>query len=172
MKAPVWAVLRRLSDGGVHSGERLAEELGCSRASVNARIQALADGYQLRIDRVRGQGYRLLSPIDWLDAAAIQAGAPAGVRVEVVEETASTNSDVLARAAARRGQRPGAAGGITDRRTRPFGRRWLAPLGGGLTFSLLWRFECGVGQLSGLSLVVGVALTRVLNRLGAPVRLK
>lgn len=69
MKAPVWAVLRRLSDGGVHSGERLAEELGCSRASVNARIQALADGYQLRIDRVRGQGYRLLSPIDWLDAA-------------------------------------------------------------------------------------------------------
>lgn len=45
-------------------------------------------------------------------------------------------------------------------------------MGGGLTFSLLWRFECGVGQLSGLSLVVGVALTRVLNRLGAPVRLK
>jgi BirA family biotin operon repressor/biotin-[acetyl-CoA-carboxylase] ligase len=29
-----------------------------------------------------------------------------------------------------------------------------------------------VGQLSGLSLVVGVAFTRVLNRLGAPVRLK
>ena len=29
-----------------------------------------------------------------------------------------------------------------------------------------------MGQLSGLSLVVGVALTRVLNRLGAPVRLK
>ncbi|HNX70923.1 HTH domain-containing protein, partial [Rivihabitans pingtungensis] len=157
MKAPVWAVLRRLSDGGVHSGERLAEELGCSRASVNARIQALADGYQLRIDRVRGQGYRLLSPIDWLDAAAIQAGAPAGVRVEVVEETASTNSDVLARAAA------GEASGLarlaesqTAGRGR-FGRRWLAPLGGGLTFSLLWRFECGVGQLSGLSLVVGVA---------------
>lgn len=172
MKAPVWAVLRRLSDGGVHSGERLAEELGCSRASVNARIQALADGYQLRIDRVRGQGYRLLSPIDWLDAAAIQAGAPAGVRVEVVEETASTNSDMLARAAA------GEASGLarlaesqTAGRGR-FGRRWLAPLGGGLTFSLLWRFECGVGQLSGLSLVVGVALTRVLNRLGAPVRLK
>jgi biotin operon repressor len=149
MKAPVWAVLRRLSDGGVHSGERLAEELGCSRASVNARIQALADGYQLRIDRVRGQGYRLLSPIDWLDAAAIQAGAPAGVRVEVVEETASTNSDMLARAAA------GEASGLarlaesqTAGRGR-FGRRWLAPLGGGLTFSLLWRFECGVGQLSG-----------------------
>lgn len=172
MKAPVLAVLRRLSDGGFHSGERMAEELGCSRASVCARIQSLAEHYHLQIDRVRGQGYRLLTPIDWLDASAIQPGLPAGLRVEVVDETGSTNSDVLARAA------QGEASGLvrlaevqTAGRGR-LGRRWQTPLGSGLTFSLLWRFDCGVGQLSGLSLLVGVALTRVLNRLGAPVRLK
>lgn len=75
---------------------------------------------------MRGQGYRLLSPIDWLDAAAIQAGAPAGVRVEVVEETTSTNSDVLARAAA------GGASGLarlaesqTAGRGRLAGAGWL-----------------------------------------------
>ena len=72
MKAPALAVLRRLSDGGFHSGERMAEELGCSRASVCTRIQSLAEHYHLQIDRVRGQGYRLLTPIDWLDASAIQ----------------------------------------------------------------------------------------------------
>lgn len=172
MKAPVLAVLRRLSDGGFHSGERMAEELGCSRASVCARIQSLAEHYHLQIDRVRGQGYRLLTPIDWLDASAIQPGLPAGLRVEVVDETGSTNSDVLARAA------QGEVSGLvrlaevqTAGRGR-LGRRWQTPLGSGLTFSLLWRFDCGVGQLSGLSLLVGVALTRVLNRLGAPVRLK
>jgi BirA family biotin operon repressor/biotin-[acetyl-CoA-carboxylase] ligase len=150
----------------------MAEELGCSRASVCARIQSLAEHYHLQIDRVRGQGYRLLTPIDWLDASAIQPGLPAGLRVEVVDETGSTNSDVLARAA------QGEASGLvrlaevqTAGRGR-LGRRWQTPLGSGLTFSLLWRFDCGVGQLSGLSLLVGVALTRVLNRLGAPVRLK
>ena len=172
MKAPALAVLRRLSDGGFHSGERMAEELGCSRASVCTRIQSLAEQYHLQIDRVRGQGYRLLTPIDWLDASAIQPGLPAGLRVEVVDETGSTNSDVLARAA------QGEANGLvrlaevqTAGRGR-LGRRWQTPLGSGLTFSLLWRFDCGVGQLSGLRLLVGVALTRVLNRLGAPVRLK
>ena len=38
-----------------------------------------------------------------------------------------------------------------------FGRRWLAPGRRPDFFPLLWRFECGAGQLSGLSLVVGVA---------------
>lgn len=42
----------------------------------------------------------------------------------------------------------------------------MAGLGGGLTFSLLWRFDQGAGFLSGLSLAVGVAVVRVLRATG------
>jgi BirA family biotin operon repressor/biotin-[acetyl-CoA-carboxylase] ligase len=46
------------------------------------------------------------------------------------------------------------------------GRTWVSQLGASLTFSLLWRFQCGAAALSGLSLCVGVALIRALNSLG------
>ena len=43
-------------------------------------------------------------------------------------------------------------------------RKWYGGiLGSTLTFSLLWRFEGGVSALSGLSLVIGVVLVRVLR---------
>jgi BirA family transcriptional regulator, biotin operon repressor / biotin---[acetyl-CoA-carboxylase] ligase len=47
------------------------------------------------------------------------------------------------------------------------GRAWHSSLGTALTFSLLWRFDCGLNDLSGLSLAVGVAIVRALNKLGA-----
>ena len=40
-------------------------------------------------------------------------------------------------------------------------------MGSSLTFSLLWRFDCGLNALSGLSLAAGVAQMRALKRLGA-----
>jgi BirA family biotin operon repressor/biotin-[acetyl-CoA-carboxylase] ligase len=46
------------------------------------------------------------------------------------------------------------------------GRTWHAGLGGSLTFSLLWRFQCGAAALSGLSLAVGIALMRTLHSTG------
>jgi BirA family biotin operon repressor/biotin-[acetyl-CoA-carboxylase] ligase len=53
------------------------------------------------------------------------------------------------------------------------GRSWLSSPEASLTFSLLWRFPGGATRLSGLSLAVGVALARALEKLGATgVRLK
>jgi BirA family biotin operon repressor/biotin-[acetyl-CoA-carboxylase] ligase len=46
------------------------------------------------------------------------------------------------------------------------GRQWLAWPGASLTFSLLWRFAPGSRPPSGLSLVVGLALARMLEKLG------
>jgi len=46
------------------------------------------------------------------------------------------------------------------------GRSWHSGLGNALTFSLLWRFECGLSGLSGLSLATGVALIRALHGMG------
>ncbi|QOJ24216.1 MAG: biotin--[acetyl-CoA-carboxylase] ligase [Gammaproteobacteria bacterium] len=43
------------------------------------------------------------------------------------------------------------------------GRSWHSDLGSGLTFSMLRRFENGASVLTGLSLVIGVAIVRVLR---------
>jgi BirA family biotin operon repressor/biotin-[acetyl-CoA-carboxylase] ligase len=164
------ATLRCLSASRHVSGESIAAALDVTRATVwNAIREAGAAG--VAIERVRGLGYRLAHECTWLDADLIAAALGAQRQrfaLEVVPATGSTNSDLLARAAA------GAAGGqviAAEWQAGGRGRRgrgWVNPLGGALTFSLLWRFERGVAALSGLSLVVGLACARALRATGAP----
>lgn len=85
----------------------------------------------------------------------------------------STSSELLRRAD------QGAPAGtvvVADRQSAGRGRRgraWLSTPEASLTFSLLWRFSGPPGQLTGLSLAVGVALARGLENLGASgIRLK
>jgi BirA family transcriptional regulator, biotin operon repressor / biotin---[acetyl-CoA-carboxylase] ligase len=47
------------------------------------------------------------------------------------------------------------------------GRRWLAPFGSGIAFSIGWQFAAMPTALPALSLAAGVAVARALARLGA-----
>lgn len=171
-----FAVLRALADGKFHSGEAIARELGCSRTLIWQAVHTIESDFGLTVFSVRGQGYRLERPFDWLDVAAIRRGlSPASAdvwTVAVADQVDSTNTQLMAHAAS-----DGlhglvlAAESQTAGRGR-LGRRWHARLGTCLMFSLLWRFERGLAELAGLSLAVGVALARVLRRLDAPVALK
>lgn len=91
--------------------------------------------------------------------------------VEVVEQTGSTNADLLARAATLSGPLLLVARNQTAGRGRA-GRSWLSSSEGSLTFSLAWRFEGGLARLTGLPLAVGVALAETLEGLGVQVGLK
>ncbi|MCA3132885.1 MAG: biotin--[acetyl-CoA-carboxylase] ligase [Rhodocyclaceae bacterium] len=163
------ATLRLLSDGGLRSGEQMAAALGVTRATVwNAMREAESLG--LEVQRLRGQGYRLAASPAWLDANRITAALGAGgarFQVQVAEAVDSTNTQLLAAAAA--GAPTGsvlAAELQTGGRGRR-GRAWTSGLGSSLTFSLLWRFEQGAAGLSGLSLAVGVAVAQALAAAGA-----
>ena len=163
-----FALLRRLADGEFHSGEVLARQFGVTRATVNNALRD-AGSYGLTLYSVRGRGYRLARPLQWLDADAIRAGLGAergAVHVETLDHAASSNALLLQRAL------QGAASGTvlavewqSAGRGR-LGRTWHSGLGDTLTFSLLWRFESGLAALSGLSLAVGVAMMRALVELG------
>lgn len=86
--------------------------------------------------------------------------------LNIVKETGSTNSDLLHDAA----RLPSGSVLATERQSAGRGRRgrtWIAPPGGSLAFSLLWKFERDAAALSGLSLAVGVAAARALERCGA-----
>ncbi|MFN3791912.1 biotin--[acetyl-CoA-carboxylase] ligase [Massilia sp.] len=106
-----------------------------------------------------------------MNAASIFSLSRAGVRVEVVPETGSTNADLLARAAQLAEPVLLVAEHQTAGRGRA-GRSWLSSSENSLTFSLAWKFEGGPQMLSGLPLAVGVALGDALGRLGVQVQLK
>jgi len=175
VSALAFQALRRLSDGRFHSGVDVARALGRSRSALSEALKR-APELGVTLLRVRGRGYRLAEPIEFLDAAAVARalGALAGrVRVEVADEVDSTSTRLMARAAA--GERSGAclaAEWQSAGRGRR-GRSWVASLGASLTFSLLWRFERGAGHLAGLSLAAAVAVARALAACGvAGVRVK
>lgn len=163
MSALTFQALRRMADGRFHSGEEVARSLGRSRATLNEALKR-APELGVEVFSVPGKGYRLAQPIEFLDAAELR-NALQGTRVEVeiLDETDSTSTQLLARAAA---GAPSGACLAAEWQSAGRGRRgrtWIAALGGSLTFSLLWRFERGVGALSGLSLAVGLAVARALQ---------
>lgn len=169
MTPHTFAVLRLLESGEFRSGEAIGKTLGITRGSVSNAL-ANIDELGLAVHKVHGRGYRLATPVQWLsrDEIVAQLGRHAArFEIEVVDQTGSTNSDLLERAA------KGAPSGqvrVTELQTHGRGRRgrdWHSGLGGALTFSALWRFEQGAGFLSGLSLAVGIALASVLRKHGA-----
>ena len=97
--------------------------------------------------------------------------ANAGVAVEVVLETGSTNADLLARAPTLDANLLLVAERQSAGRGRA-GRSWLSAEGGSLTFSLAWKFDAPLHALAGLPLAVGVALAETLAALGVTVQLK
>ena len=109
-----------------------------------------------------------------LNSAAIAAHCATGaahVAIEVVDETGSTNADLLARCAQLSGPVLRIAGQQTAGRGRA-GRPWLSQSDASLMFSLAWRFKGPLHRLVGLPLAVGVALAETMGSLGVPVQLK
>jgi BirA family biotin operon repressor/biotin-[acetyl-CoA-carboxylase] ligase len=171
------ALLTTLADGHFHSGTELGAKTGRTRAAVWKAIQALqASG--LEVFSVRGKGYRLAQPLELLSHDAIlqhlgAAGRAGLARLDLFDDIASTNAYLLE--LAKQGELSGYACGAEQQhagRGRR-GREWVSPPGGNIYLSLLWCFQSGVAQLGGLSLAMGLAVTRALADIGlAEARLK
>jgi BirA family biotin operon repressor/biotin-[acetyl-CoA-carboxylase] ligase len=165
-KLQTFSVLRLLADGKFHSGEVLARQLGVSRASIHNALQGI-EQYGLTLYSVRGRGYQLVEPPQWLDAGRVRAAlrTPEIFHIEMADSAVSSNTVLLQRAS--QGVSSGSVLAVewqSAGRGR-LGRTWHSGLGNALTFSLLWRFPFGLAALSGLSLAVGVALMRALRKL-------
>jgi BirA family biotin operon repressor/biotin-[acetyl-CoA-carboxylase] ligase len=167
-KPLTFALLGLLADGEFHSGQLLAQRLGISRASVNNALRDV-DSYGLELYRVRGRGYRLSRPVQWLDAGLVADGLGELRRhfsIEVLDSAPSSNTLLLQRAMQGAGSGSVLAVEWQSSGRGRLGRPWYSSLGGALTFSVLWRFDCGLSGLSGLSLATGVAMMRALQGLG------
>lgn len=139
---------------------------GLSRASV-CNVLAQAESLGVKIHAVRGRGYSLPRAIDWLDHNAIRlalAEAADAFALTLVDSVDSTNTLLMRMAAS--GAPDGAVVAAEHQQAGRGrrGRRWYASVGGSLTFSVLWRFDGGLQSMNGLSLVVGLAVARALDR--------
>lgn len=153
-----------LADGEFHSGEQFGATLGMSRAAINKHIQTVRD-WGVDVFTVPGKGYRLYAPLQLLDESAIRARLPAG-RLAVLPVIDSTNQYLIERIGS---VQPGDAC-VAEYQAQGRGRRgrqWISPFGNNLYLSLYWRLEQGPAAAGGLSLMVGIVMAEVLQRLGA-----
>ncbi|KPA53769.1 biotin--[acetyl-CoA-carboxylase] synthetase [Photobacterium leiognathi subsp. mandapamensis] len=164
------ALIRLLSDGEFHSGEKLGNDLGISRAAIAKQIKVIQD-WGLDIFRVQGKGYCLASPIELLNKETILTQSDCA-HLDLIPVIDSTNQYLLDRV----GQLPTGSVCLAEYQQAGRGRRgrqWLSPFGSNLYLSIYWRLDAGMAAAMGLSLVVGVAIAETLQQLGAPdVRVK
>ena len=164
------SVLRILSDGRFHSGSAMGEALSVSRAAVWKAIQKLQHEWQVKINAIPGRGYQLAIPLTLLDKDTILSAMgpqfqPRLEELQILWTVDSTNHYTLNQASS------GVVSGLAvfaEHQSAGRGRRgrhWVSPFGRNLYLSLLWEFDMDAAQLSGLSLVIAVAITRALSKM-------
>ncbi len=162
------SVLALLSDNEFHSGEALGNVLGVTRAAVWKKLKKL-ESIGVVVHSVKGRGYRLPTPMELLSEELLaEKGFPDNVDLVLKFETESTNTDAK-NIISQEGALPllVAAERQTNGRGRR-GRQWESGVAKNLTLSFAWRFESGLNVIEGLSLAVGVAVARVLKKIGIP----
>lgn len=163
-------LLSALSSERAISGTELATRLGVTRAAIWKQIEILRE-LGIAIEAAAGAGYRLLWPIELLDAVAIRARMPRTQydrlsELDIRWQIDSTNSELLRRAVDASLDRIVCLAETQSAGRGRRGRSWHSPLAGNLYCSVLRRFPHGMAGLSGLSLAVGVAVIRALADCG------
>lgn len=182
--APSWPALLRLLrvmnaayEAGtdvqpLHQAATLAAPCDLSLTAVHQGMAVLREqGIAITQQHL---GYRLQRQPDLLQPGSDAVSAEGFFPWHLMFEDSCDSTNTLLMQRARQGA-PHASLLLTEHQTQGRGRRgnaWHSPLGQGLAFSLLWRFDQAPPALSALSLVVGVAVARALHRFAPAVQLK
>ncbi|MFC6670889.1 HTH domain-containing protein [Marinobacterium aestuariivivens] len=164
------SLLSVLADGQFHSGQELGAQLKVSRSAIWKQIRKLED-FGIEIYSVKGRGYRLPGGLDLLDADLFQDGLDETVATQLGDvrfELSIPSTNLLAMQQLQQQTGHGHLY-VAEQQTAGRGRRgrhWVSPFARNLYFSLVWRFPQGAASLEGLSLAVGLGLSRGLRRLG------
>jgi len=164
-------LLGLLADGRLHSGEGLAQTLGVTRTAVWKGIERLRRR-GIEIVATARRGYALPEAVELLREAPIRAcvADPNALRlrrVDVPFDVDSTNSRLLGAAPPPFGVADAMLCELQHAGRGRRGRPWLAPFGAGIALSLAWIFIDASLVTPALSLCVGVAVARALERAGA-----
>ena len=153
--------------------------MGVSRTAVWKQLQIL-ESMGLPLESVKGKGYKIPENFELLDADQIASNLNNQVKgqlngLHIYQSLDSTNkaADQLIEA-----QTDTSSGAVilSEYQTMGRGRRgksWVSPFAANLYLYMVWDFDQGASALQGLSLAIGVAVSRALNQLKVEgVRLK
>lgn len=162
-------LLSLLSDGEFHSGSELGRLVGVSRTSIWKAIPGLQE-LNVPVEVVKGKGYRVQGGLDLLDKNKILSMLPCNIKervnLDILLSHSSTN-DYLSSFKESVHQNYHIC--LAEHQTAGRGRRgkvWVSPFAKNISFSAGFLLGGGVEVLSGLSLVVGVAVAKTLESLG------
>ncbi|MAZ78212.1 MAG: biotin--[acetyl-CoA-carboxylase] ligase [Legionellaceae bacterium] len=151
-----------LNDGHYHDGTSIGEQLNVSRAAVWKLIKKL-EQYDVPIASTKGKGYQLKKPLALLDNKKLASLLRhRSVKVETLEKVASTN-DYLKQFTKDNDK---IIACMSETQTKGKGRlqrQWHSPFGQNIYLSLLCPFEKDISELSGLSLVAGLAVCHAIE---------
>ncbi|KTD24358.1 biotin-[acetylCoA carboxylase] holoenzyme synthetase and biotin operon repressor [Legionella lansingensis] len=158
-------LLRQLADGNCYSGNSIGKQLGISRTAVWKHIRQLVD-LGLPINRIPQQGYQLTAPMQFLDEAKIRqhlnARAFSQPTTFHVFATVHSTNQFLKELPSGSSLDICCAETQTNGRGR-FGRHWVSPFGENIYCSSRLELTCCLSRLSGLSLIVGLAILASLK---------
>jgi len=164
-------LLKLLSDGEIHSGEELSATVGVSRTAIWKQLQKLQEATGLRLESIKGRGYRLAGGVELLDKEQVISALAPQARdflavLDVRDQVDSTNTIALQelQVDGKNGYVIVAEQQLSGRGRR--GRKWVSPYGCNIYCSTIWQFQNGAVALEGLSLAVGVAVARALKAMG------
>lgn len=166
-----------LNDQQLHDGTSIGNQLNITRAAVWKNIQKLIN-YGIPIQSQQGKGYLLEDPLILLDTKKIktllkgQNGQT--VHLDVLEKIDSTNDYLkknlkhLKRSKQQKSttRAPSPPVCIAETQTAGKGRldrAWHSPFGQNIYFSLAYAFKKEMSELSGLSLIIGLAVCQAIE---------
>jgi len=151
-----------LSDGQYHDGTSIGNQFNITRSAVWKVIKKL-EKYDIPLTSLKGKGYRLESPLILLNPNKIKDKLHhRSVQLDILEKTDSTNDELKTFISQNKTMRVC----IAETQTRGKGRlnrQWHSPFGENIYLSILYPFEKDVSELSGLSLVVGLAICQAIE---------
>jgi BirA family biotin operon repressor/biotin-[acetyl-CoA-carboxylase] ligase len=165
------ALVHALADGRLRARATLCAALGCAASELDAAIEAARElGVEVVTDSDRR--LRLTAPVEVLDAQIIRAALGARSRarlaaLEVLLAVDSTNTRLLERPSPAQGSAQALLAELQRAGRGRRGRAWVTPFGASIALSLSWTFGAAARANPALSLAVGVAVARALQRHGA-----
>lgn len=161
-------IISYLNDSLCHSGNELGEQLNVSRTAIWKHIKQLIEA-GLPIERIPHRGYLLNPPMKLLSQTTIHEQLNAKhfnepINLHLFASLDSTNR--LLRELPRTSVIEVCCAEMQTQGRGRFGRQWYSPFGENIYCSSRWHFDCDLSRLSGLSLVVSLAILAMLNDIG------
>lgn len=166
----VLSILHLLNDNRFYSVEYLAKQLNCSRTAITKALNTIKN-LGINISNIPEKGYRCHDSFVWLNRDVIfqyHSLISKSYNLMIFDIIESTNKFLLNYPKEKQSCNayvPVVTSEIQTYGRGRGGRLWYSGVGTNLAFSLRWRFDQGIYVLSGLSLVIGLAIVRTMRSL-------